>query len=64
MKQLSSFMVLDVNGGTRISYTYDEIDETTGKQTSKNNKDGFYVMDDNVKSAIETIRNYIRTVQM
>ena len=27
MKQLSSFMALNVNGGDRISFTYDTIDE-------------------------------------
>lgn len=60
MKQLSSFMVLNVNGGDRISYTYDEIDETTGEPISQNNKQNFYVVDDGLESDIESIRTYIR----
>lgn len=60
MKQLSSFMVLNVNGGDRISYTYDEINETTGEPISQNNKQNFYVVDDGLESDIESIRTYIR----
>ena len=36
MKQLSSFMALNVNGGDRISFTYDTIDENTGKMIDTN----------------------------
>lgn len=60
MKQLSSFMVLNVNGGDRISYTYDEINEETGEPISQNNKQNFYVVDNDLKSYIESIRTYIR----
>lgn len=52
-------MVLSVNGGDRVSYTFDEIDES-GNATSTNNKKNFYVVDDEVSKAIETIRNYIK----
>ena len=27
MKQLSSFMILNVDGGDRVTYTYNEIDD-------------------------------------
>ena len=30
IKQLASFAVLNVNGGDRVTYTYDEIDAETG----------------------------------
>lgn len=60
IKQLSSFMVLNVNGGDRVSFTYDEINADTGEPISQNNKKSFYVVDSNLQSHIEAIRSYIR----
>lgn len=60
MKQLSSFMVLNVNGGDRVSFTFDEIDPQTGESTSTNNKQSFYAVDSSLASHIDAIRNYIR----
>ena len=60
MKQLSSFMVLNVNGGDRISFTFDEVDENTGEPISQNNKRNFYVVDATLRQHIEAIREYIR----
>lgn len=60
MKQLSSFMALNVNGGDRISYTFDEINEETGEPISQNNKSNFYVVDATLTKHIEAIRKYIR----
>lgn len=60
MKQLSSFMTLNINGGDRISFTFDEIDDTTGEPISTNNKQSFYVVDAEIKSHVEAIRKYIR----
>ena len=59
IKQLASFAVLNVNGGDRISYTYDEIDSETGDMISQNNKGNFYVVDSTLKSKITGIRKYI-----
>ncbi len=59
MKQLSSFMVLNVNGGDRISYTYDEIDLDTGDLISSNNKESFFVVDSKLKGHVNSIRNFI-----
>lgn len=61
MKQLSSFMVLNVNGGDRVSFTFDTIDENTGEPISQNEKRSFYVVDSTLRSHIEAIREYIRT---
>lgn len=62
MKQLSSFMVLNVNGGNRISFTYDEINDETGETISTNNKQSFYVtaQHEDVVPHIEAIRTFIR----
>jgi hypothetical protein len=59
IKQLASFAVLNVNGGNRVTYTYDEIDADTGEMISSNNKGNFFAVDADLKSDIEQIRNYI-----
>lgn len=59
IKQLASFAVLNVNGGDRISFTYDEIDADTGDLLSPNNKGSFFVVDAALKGKITSIRNYI-----
>lgn len=61
MKQLSSFMALNVNGGDRISFTYDTIDENTGNMIDTNTKESFFVVDEDLRAHIEAVRNYIRT---
>lgn len=59
VKRLSSFMVVSIGGGDRISYTYDEIDEETGNPISQNNKKSFYVVDSDLESNIDAVRAYI-----
>ena len=60
MKQLSSFMVLAVNGGDRISYTYDEVDADTGDLVSTNNKGSFFIVDEALRGHVEAVREFIR----
>lgn len=60
MKQLSSFMALSVNGGDRISFTYDEVDESTGDLISTNNKESFFVVDEDLRAHVNSVRSYIR----
>lgn len=59
IKQLASFAVLNVNGGERVSFTYDEIDAETGNMISSNNKGNFFAVDEALKAEIEDIRKYI-----
>ena len=59
IRQLASFAVLNVNGGDRISYTFDEIDAETGDVVSANNKGSFFAVDSALKGKITQIRNYI-----
>lgn len=61
MKQLSSFMALNVNGGDRISFTYDTIDEITGDMIDTNTKASFFVVDEDLRAHVEAVRNWIRT---
>jgi len=60
VKQLSSYMVLNVNGGDRISYTYDTIDEDTGDVIDTNTKESFFVVDEGLRGHVDAIRDYIR----
>ena len=59
MKILSSFMAISFNGGDRISFTFDEVDEG-GNVVSSNNKESFFVVDDDLRSHVEAIRGFIR----
>lgn len=59
IKQLASFAALSVNGGQRISYTFDEIDPETGDVVSSNNKGSFYAVDPNLTGHIDAIREFI-----
>lgn len=60
IKQLASFAVLNVNGGERVSFTYDEIDAETGDMISSNNKGNFFAVDENLKKSISDVRAYIQ----
>lgn len=59
IRQLASFAALNVNGGDRISFTYDEIDADTGNVISSNNKGSFFAVDEALKNEIRAIREYI-----
>ena len=60
MKQLSSFLALNVNGGDRVSFTYDEIDSNSGEVTNANVTESFFVVDEELREHINAIRDYIR----
>ena len=60
MKQLSSFMVMNLDGGKRVAYTYDEIDSETGEIISQNNKKNFFAVDPVLVKEIEEVENYIK----
>lgn len=60
MKQLSSYMVLSVNGGDRVSFTYDTIDHETGDVVDTNTKESFFVVDEGLRGHVNAIRDYIR----
>lgn len=59
INQLSSFMVLNIDGSDRVSFTFNTIDET-GEIISRNNKKNFIVVDQKLASHINAIRKYIR----
>ena len=60
MKRLSSFMVMNIEGSDRISYTYNEVDKDTGEPISDNNKKSFYAVAQTLSEHINAIREYIQ----
>jgi hypothetical protein len=59
-KILTSFMNLSTGEGSRIAYTYSEVNEETGEVVSQNNKGNFLVMNDDVQKNLDSVKNYIR----
>ena len=57
-KLLTSFTELTTGEGSRIAYTYSEIDEE-GNIVSQNEKGNFVVTDKTLKSHILAIKDYI-----
>lgn len=61
MKQLSGYMVMEISGGVRVSYTYDVVDDNTGDMISSNNKGNFFAVDKTLLENIKGVQDYIRT---
>lgn len=59
-KILTSFMNLSTGEGSRIVYTYSEVNEETGEVVSQNNKGNFLVLDDDVQAHLDAVKKYIR----
>ena len=59
-KKLTSFTHIITGEGSRIAYTYSEIDQQ-GNLISQNNKGNFVVIDDDLLNNIQAIQNYITT---
>ena len=53
-------MNLSTGEGSRIAYTYSEVNEETGEVVSQNNKGNFLVMNDDVQAHLDAVKKYIR----
>lgn len=60
MKQLSSVMAMDVAGGTRISYTYNVIDDESGEVVTANEVGTFFVTDATLQGQVDAVMDYVR----
>ena len=60
MKQLSSIMAMPIAGGTRISYTYNTIDEGNGEVVEANEVGTFFVTDSELQANVDAIMTYVR----
>lgn len=58
--RLGTVMISESNGGPKVSYMYDIVDEN-GDPISQNKRQSFYVIDSELKEHIDAIRNYILT---
>ena len=63
-KILTSFLNLSTGEGSRISYTYSEINETTGNIISQNNKGNFLVLDAEIQAHLDAIKQYISDMHL
>lgn len=63
-KVLTSFMNLSTGEGSRIAFTYSEVDEDTGNIISQNNKGNFLVMNTEVQGRLDAIKEYIATAHL
>ena len=64
MKRVTAFTHLITGEGSRIAYTYSEIDDETGNLISQNNKGNFVVTNQVVLDSINTIIEFINTKQL
>ena len=60
MKQLSSVMAMNISGGTRISYTYNVIDDESGEVVSANEVGTFFATDATLQGQVDAVMDYVR----
>ena len=58
MKKLPSVAVVTTAEGERVSYAYTELD-SDGNITSQNNRASFVALDDDLLTAIATLKNAV-----
>ena len=58
MKKLTSVAVVTTAEGERVSYSYTELD-SGGNITSQNNRASFVALDDELLTAIATLKNAV-----
>ena len=58
MKKLSAVAIVTTAEGERVSYTYAELDNG-GNITSQNNRASFVALDDDLLTAIATLKNAV-----
>jgi hypothetical protein len=58
MKKLTSVAVVTTAEGERVSYAYTELD-SDGNITSQNNRASFVALDDDLLTAIATLKNAV-----
>lgn len=59
MKILTSFSVIKMSEGLRLSYTYTEIDQNTGIAINNNVQESRFVVQDELKNSSNNIMTYI-----
>lgn len=57
-KIITTISAVPSQEGTRVSYTYSEVDETTGDIQSRHNAGSFVAMQDEVLAAVKTLMDF------
>lgn len=60
MKILTSFSVIKMSEGLRLSYTYTEIDANTGVAINNNIQESRFIVQDELKTSSNNIMKYIQ----
>lgn len=58
MKRITSVTMFNDAVGLRMSATYSEVDETTGRVISDNNRFDRVITDSQIQTAAQTLKNY------
>ena len=58
MKRITSGTMCNDAVGLRMSATYSEVDETTGRVISDNNRFDRVITDSQIQTAAQTLKNY------
>ena len=61
MKILTSFSIIKMSEGLRLSYTYTEIDPNTGITINNNIQESRFVVQEELKTSSNNIMNYIES---
>lgn len=59
MKVLTSFSVIKMSEGQRISYTYTEINANTGEVINNNAQESRFIVQEELKSSSNNIMSFI-----
>lgn len=59
MKVLTSFSVIKMSEGQRISYTYTEINSNTGEVINNNTQESRFIVQEELKSNANNIMTFI-----
>jgi len=63
MKKLTSFTHFITGEGSRVAYTFSEIDDS-GAITSQNEKGNFIVVDSTIQAHIDAVNEYIQNSKL
>ena len=60
MKVLTSFSVIKMSEGLRLSYTYTEIDSNTGMAINNNIQESRFIVQEELKTPCNDVMKYIQ----
>ena len=61
MKQLNSYALAEIDGGKKVSYAYDVLDDATGMPLKQNIMENFTVLDDILAVEFQSIWSFIQS---